>query len=91
MAYTFLKAKGESVGRSLVEDDKKDVALRILAKAAERGVGFRLPLDHVLATAVDASAETRVVEGTPFPPDLAERIPEFKQYGEALANPRALR
>ena len=28
---------------------------------------------------------------TPFPPDLAERIPEFKQYGEALANPRALR
>jgi phosphoglycerate kinase len=67
MAYTFLKAKGEDVGKSLVEDDKKDIALKILAKAAEKKVNFLLPLDHVLATAVDAAAETRVVDGTPFP------------------------
>ena len=67
MAYTFLKARGEDVGRSLVEDDKREVALRIMAKAAGKNVRFLLPLDHVLATAVDAGAETRVVEGTPFP------------------------
>lgn len=70
MAYTFLKAQGQDVGRSLVEDDKKDIALKILAKAAEKKVNFLLPLDHVLATAVDAAAQTRVVEGTPFPADM---------------------
>jgi phosphoglycerate kinase len=70
MAYTFLKAIGEGVGKSLVEDDKKDIALKILAKAAEKKVKFLLPLDHVLATAVDAAAETRVVDGTPFPADM---------------------
>jgi phosphoglycerate kinase len=70
MAYTFLKAKGEDVGKSLVEDDKKDIALKILAKAAEKKVNFLLPLDHVLATAMDAAAETRVVDGTPFPADM---------------------
>jgi len=70
MAYTFLKAKGEDVGRSLVEDDKKEIALKILAKAAEKKVRFLLPLDHVLATAVDAGAETRIVDGTPFPADM---------------------
>jgi phosphoglycerate kinase len=70
MAYTFLKAKGEDVGKSLVEADKKDIALKILAKAAEKKVNFLLPLDHVLATAVDTAAETRVVDGTPFPADM---------------------
>ena len=70
MAYTFLKARGEDVGRSLVEDDKKDIALKILAKAAAKKVNFLLPLDHVLATAVDAGAEVRVVDGTPFPADM---------------------
>ncbi|HEX2694180.1 MAG TPA: phosphoglycerate kinase [Acidobacteriota bacterium] len=70
MAYTFLKAKGEDVGKSLVEDDKKDIALKILAKAAEKKVNVLLPLDHVLATAVEAAAETRVVDGTPFPADM---------------------
>ena len=70
MAYTFLKAQGQEVGKSLVEDDKKDIALKILAKAASKKVRFLLPLDHVLATAVDAAAETRIVDGTPFPADM---------------------
>ncbi len=70
MAYTFLKAQGQEVGKSLVEDDKKDIALKILAKAASKKVRFLLPLDHVLATAVDAAAETRTVDGTPFPADM---------------------
>ena len=70
MAYTFLKAQGQEVGKSLVEDDKMDIALKILAKAASKNVRFLLPLDHVLATAVDAAAETRIVDGTPFPADM---------------------
>ncbi len=70
MAYTFLKAQGKDVGKSLVEDDKKDIALTILKKAAEKKVNFLLPLDHVLATSVDAAAETRIVDAPPFPADM---------------------
>jgi phosphoglycerate kinase len=69
MAYTFLKAQGKDVGKSLVEDDKLDIARTILKKAAEKKVNFLLPLDHVLAAAVDAGAETEVVESPPFPAD----------------------
>jgi len=67
MAYTFLKAQGKDVGKSLVEDDKLDIARTILKKASEKKVNFLLPLDHVLAAAVDAGAETEVVESLPFP------------------------
>jgi len=69
MAYTFLKARGKEVGKSLVEDDKLDIARTILKKAAEKKVNFLLPLDHVLAATVDAGAETEVVESPPFPAD----------------------
>jgi phosphoglycerate kinase len=69
MAYTFLKAQGKEVGKSLVEDDKLDIARTILKKAAEKKVNFLLPLDHVLAAAVDAGAETEIVESPPFPAD----------------------
>ena len=67
MAYTFLKAQGKDVGKSLVEDDKLDIARTILKKAAEKKVNFLLPLDHVLAAVVDADTETEVVESLPFP------------------------
>jgi len=69
MAYTFLKAQGKDVGKSLVEDDKLDIARTILKKAALKKVNFLLPLDHVLAAEVDAGAETEVVESPPFPDD----------------------
>jgi phosphoglycerate kinase len=48
MAYTFLKADGLNVGRSLVEDDKLDLARDISSQARDLGVGFYLPSDHVL-------------------------------------------
>lgn len=70
MAYTFLKAQGLGVGRSLVEDDQSEIALVILEKARAKGVGFHLPQDHVLARAPEAGAETRVVESLPFPDDM---------------------
>ena len=47
MAYTFLKAQGHSIGKSLVEDDFLGTAKDLLAKAAEKGVKILLPVDHV--------------------------------------------
>lgn len=70
MAYTFLKAQGLGVGRSLAEDDQKETALQIMKKAAERKVDFELPVDHVLASAPEAGAATRTVDHLPFPEDM---------------------
>ena len=53
MAYTFLKAQGYKTGKSLVEEDKLDLAKSLLKKAQDKGVKFLLPIDHVIATAVD--------------------------------------
>ncbi len=58
MAYTFLKAKGEPVGKSLVEDDKVDLAKSLLG-------AVMLPVDHVVATECKAGAESQVVETIP--------------------------
>ena len=63
MAYTFLKAKGQETGKSLVEADKIDVAKEALAKAEERGVRFLLPVDHVLADKFAADAKTQHFSG----------------------------
>ena len=56
MAYTFFKARGMPVGKSLVEDDKLDQARRIESQAAARGVALELPTDHVVADRVEAGA-----------------------------------
>jgi len=61
MAYTFFKALGMPVGGSLVEDDKRDEARRIMAHAQARGVQLQLPVDHVVADRIDAEAETAVL------------------------------
>ena len=71
MAYTFLKAEGQQVGKSKVEDDKLDLARQILRDAKTRGVKFLLPVDHVIADHVDANAITRTVNGGhPIPANM---------------------
>jgi phosphoglycerate kinase len=70
MAYTFLKAQGLGVGKSLVEDDQSEIALVILDKARRNGVSFHLPQDHLLARSAEAGAETKIVESLPFPEDM---------------------
>jgi 3-phosphoglycerate kinase len=60
MAYTFLKAQGHEVGKSLVEADKLDLALDILKKAAERKVRFLLPVDSRHTAEFKEGAETQV-------------------------------
>jgi len=68
MAYTFLKAMGEQVGKSLVEEDKLDLARQILHDAKSRKLKFLLPVDHVIADKVDANARVQIVSnGHPIP------------------------
>jgi len=56
MAYTFLKSQGKPVGKSLVEDDKLDLARGLLDEARQRNFRLLLPVDHVLAESPDSAA-----------------------------------
>jgi len=62
MAYTFLKSQGQSVGKSLVEDDKLDLARDLLAKF---GAKLMLPVDHVVVSELKEGAPNEVVETVP--------------------------
>ena len=62
MAYTFFKALGMPVGKSLVEDDKQDAAREVIAAAKARGVVLQLPVDHVVAAKIDASAAVEILK-----------------------------
>ncbi|MEW6375867.1 MAG: phosphoglycerate kinase [Thermodesulfobacteriota bacterium] len=66
MAYTFLKAKGYEVGKSLVEEDQIGFSLDLLQRA-ERKVKFLLPLDHIAAERMEAQAKTQVVKNEKIP------------------------
>jgi phosphoglycerate kinase len=67
MAATFLKAQGYEVGHSLVEDDKLDLAKKLLQEAKEWKVPFLLPIDAVVAGEIKVGASTRVVPTTNIP------------------------
>jgi len=56
MAYTFLKAQGQPVGKSLVEDNLVETARDLQQRAKARGITFELPVDHVVAPKLDAAA-----------------------------------
>ena len=68
MAYTFLKAEGLEIGRSLCETDRLDFARKTLEEVKSKGVRLLLPLDSVVASGPDAS-ETSVVPSTEMPAD----------------------
>jgi 3-phosphoglycerate kinase len=70
MAYTFLKAQGRTVGKSLVEDDQIDTAKSILAAAKKAGVDIVLPVDHVAADTFDAAAAPVAIDGPDIPDNL---------------------
>jgi phosphoglycerate kinase len=67
MAYTFLKAEGQPIGKSLVEDDKLDLARRLRAEAQEKKFALLLPVDHVVGAEfkADTSTQTISVSATP--------------------------
>src|SRR3984893_2853802 len=69
MAYTFLKAQGQPIGKSLVENEKLDLAKKILDDAREKNFRFFLPVDHVIAPEVKADAPATTVDVASTPSD----------------------
>ncbi|MBU0671784.1 MAG: phosphoglycerate kinase [Candidatus Margulisbacteria bacterium] len=67
MAYTFFKAQGVAVGKSLVEDDLIDDAKAILKAAKEKNVPFLLPIDHVIADKFAEDANSKATSDTAIP------------------------
>ncbi|WP_338430718.1 phosphoglycerate kinase [Synechococcus elongatus] len=93
MIFTFYKAQGLSVGGSLVEEDKLDLARSLIAKAQEKGVQLLLPVDVVVADkfAPDANAKTVAVDAIPDGWMGLDIGPEsVKQFEEALADCRSV-
>ena len=69
MAYTFEKAQGLPIGKSLVENDKIELAKRLLSEAKAKGFKFLLPLDHVVAPELKADAKATTCEVSATPAD----------------------
>ncbi len=69
MAYTFLRAQGVAVGKSLVEEDKLDFARGVLEHAKRAGIGIHLPSDHVAAYAIDDPSSAEIVGRADIPAD----------------------
>ncbi len=67
MAYTFFKALGGSIGNSLVEEDKLDLAKELIQKAKTKGVDLILPIDSVIADKFAADANTQVTNNNAIP------------------------
>jgi phosphoglycerate kinase len=92
MAFTFLRAQGHEVGRSLLESNLVDAARRLLEQARARRVDIRLPLDTVVAASVDAP-EGRVVASDAIPPDLMGLDigpATVRHFAEALRDSRTI-
>jgi len=94
MAYTFFKARGLAIGRSLVEDDKLDEARAIVDDAAKRGVRLELPVDHVVTDRIEPGSTHEVLEiGDPairdrFGVDIGPAT--IKAYTAAIAGAKTI-
>lgn len=90
MAYTFQKAQGRDVGKSLVEDDKINLACDLLHEANERGVRLLLPVDDVVAMKIENDVPTRTIDAEqPIPAgfmglDIGPKT--VKLYAEEISN-----
>jgi phosphoglycerate kinase len=93
MASTFLLAQGHNMGKSLVEPDKVDAALRIMEKATDSGKKLLLPCDLVVAHAPEPGVPVKVVEPDGVPGDMMalDIGPETRKvFAEELAQARAV-
>src|SRR5437588_11680446 len=90
MAYTFQKAQGREVGKSLVEKDKLGLANELLHEANERGVAFLLPVDDVVAMKIENDIPTKTIDAIqPIPEgymglDIGPKT--VKLYAEQIAD-----
>ncbi|WP_080873374.1 phosphoglycerate kinase [Oceanobacillus timonensis] len=69
LAYTFVKAQGHEIGKSLLEEDKIDLAKEFMQKAQDKGVNFVLPVDAVVADDFSEDANTKIVAIDQIPAD----------------------
>jgi len=93
MAYTFFSAQGLNTGRSIVEEDKKDLTLKLTDKAQEKGVNIFLPSDHIVAEAISSEAKTKTISSFPIPEkSLALDIgpATIKQYSTSIASAKTI-
>jgi 3-phosphoglycerate kinase len=93
MAYTFLKAQGHRIGKSLVEDDQIDTAKSIMEAAGKAGAEIVLPVDHLGAGTFDAAADPVAVDGLDLPDNLMglDVGPKtLAKYKEVLAGARTI-
>ncbi len=93
MTYTFVKALGGKIGKSLCEEDKLDVALEVLNKAKAKGVKVFLPIDAVNADNFDANANTCVSKTSETPEgwmglDIAEE--SIKEFSNVISNSKTV-
>ena len=92
MSYTFAKAQGEKIGKSLVEDEYLDYAKEMLEKAKAKGVKLLLPVDTVVAKEFANDAPSRVVEGSMEDDEMGLDIgPKTRAlYAEALKDAKTV-
>ena len=93
MTYTFIKAMGGKIGKSLCEEDKLDLALQLIEKAKEKKVNLYLPVDSLNADNFDNSANTKTspvnaVEDGWMGLDIAEKT--IKQFSEVIENSKTV-
>lgn len=93
MVFTFFKAMGGSIGNSLCEDDKLELALQLIEKAKAKGVNLVLPVDSVVADAFSNDANTKVADNTAIEGgwmglDLGPKA--IAQFTEVIANSKTV-
>jgi len=85
MAFTFYKAQGLEIGKSILEADKLELAKEILSDVRSRKLNFLLPVDVVVADKIDPAAQTKIVPVDNIPSDMAgvdigpETIAQFEE------------
>ena len=91
MAYTFLKAKGVEIGKSLCEEDQIDYAKEMIAEAEKRGVKLLLPIDNIAADKFDPEANTQIAAAVPADWMGLDIGPEtVKLYADAIKDAKTV-
>ena len=93
MAFTFVKAQGGKVGKSLVEEDKLDIAITIIESAKEKGVAIYIPIDTVAADRFANDAEKKEIAIDNIPDDwmgLDIGSKTQQKYAEVIANSKTI-
>jgi phosphoglycerate kinase len=93
MTYTFIKAQGGKIGKSLCEEDKLELALKIIEKAKEKGVKIYLPVDSLNADKFENEANTNITAVDAVPDgwlglDIAEKT--IMEFSEVIGNSKTI-